>query len=444
MKEKQNKNSWFVALPGLFLLLTSAILSIYFRAWMIAAFLCFLFFLCFGSRMWSREVLKQVDFSVDAVQEGCYAGDTLKLKLKLRNRSFLPLVWLDVILPTGKKPILRADGREEFDWFRLMGSEQAQTGIRVRFVWLLWQQEITWEEVLRTFRRGVVEVSGAVLQAGDGFGLSAREEWKYFGAPTRLLIYPKLVPVAVQPFLRITQEAVAQNQGQTEDITILKRSRPYQPGDSVKRVNWRLLAGSGRMEVNVYETVMPGCAAFILDLGSFRREVEEKNYEGGMEKRIRFFEWDLEKMISLTASCMKVVSEQGILTALIIPAYRECEAVVCLPEDDGEETLKRSMEALAMMDYQAEPVQFPYEEFWQVSHKLGNLYFCVRTEEESTLHGLAQHLGRSRARYLALKTGMAEKGEFDCLYAENIALEPLPANLPEKIETGRSGEGRTS
>lgn len=59
---------------------------------------------------------------------------------------------------------------------------------------------------------------------------------------------------------------MAASKGQTEDITILKSSRPYEPGDPMKRINWRLLAGSGRMEVNVYEKAMPGCAAFLLAL----------------------------------------------------------------------------------------------------------------------------------------------------------------------------------
>lgn len=427
MKEKQSKDSWFVDPSGLFALLFLAVVAIYFQAWMVGAFLCFMFLLCFGSRMWSRAVLKRVDFTVEAVQESCHAGERLTLKLQVRNRSFLPLVWLDVILPTGKKLLVRQEGQEEFAWFQLAGTAEQVTGIRERFVWLLWQQEITWEETLQTFRRGVVEMKGALLQAGDGFGLSAKEEWKPHAAPFRLMIYPRLVPVAVQPFLKITQEAVAESRGQTEDITILKSSRPYQPGDPMKRINWRLLAGSGRMEVNVYETVMPGCAAFVLDLASFCREVEMDSSSGSSYKIIKLLERDFEAMLSFTASCMATVSEQGILTALILPAYASREAVFCLPEDGKEVALKRSMEALAQLDYQAQPVRFPYEEFWQASHKLGNVYLCSRTEAESSLGELAHHLGRSRAHFLTLKRGKEETGEFDCLCAEDLALEPLYA-----------------
>ncbi len=424
MKEKQSRDSWFVGTLGLILLLVCAVLSIYFQAWVIGAFLCFMFLLCFGSRTWSRAVLRRVDISVKAIQESCHAGELLRLKMQVRNRSFLPLVWLDVILPMGRKPLVRSEGQEECEWFFLKGETEVQTGVRNRFVWLLWQQEITWEETLRTICRGSVEITGAALQAGDGFGLSARESWKPFPTPLRLLVYPRIVPIAVQSFLKINQEAVAQSRGQTEDITILKSSRPYQPGDSIKRINWRLLAGSQKMEVNVYETVMPGCAAFLLDLASFRYEAEQEDSSGGSWKEKRLKEPELEAMISLIASCMRAVDEHGILTALVLPAYGDREAVFCMPGGD-ESIWNRSMEALAMIDYKKEDVRFPYEEFWQAGHKLGNIYLCCESEENSTLGELAHHLGRSRVKYLTLKRGVTETGEFDCIYGEEIALERL-------------------
>ena len=175
------------------------------------------------------------------------------------------------------------------------------------------------------------------------------------------------------------------------------------------------------MEVNVYETVMPGCAAFWLDLESFCRVAERKDDQGKTELVKEFCERELERMISLIASCMCAIRENGILTALVIPAYGEQEMVFCIPGSD-EDVLQRSMEALAMVQYQGEDVRFSYDEFWRVSHKLGNLYLCARTEKSSAMTELAYHLGRSRVRYLILGKEKSGAGEFDCLYAENIAL----------------------
>lgn len=425
MEEKQSRNSRFVSIPGILGLLFFAVVAIYFHADMVAVFLLFLFLLCLCSWLWSRGVLKTVEYDVEAAQSFCHAGELLRLNMRVRNRSFFPLIWLDVILPTGRKPLVCPEGEQEVSWYYVNKETYAQTGIRERFVWLLWQQEICWEERLKTIRRGIVEISGAGLQAGDGFGLSAREVWHPFRVPVCLVIYPKLVPVAVQPFLKITQEAVARSRGQTEDITILKSSRPYQPGDPVKRINWRMLAGSGRMEVNVYETVMPGCAAFLLDLQSFRLSVEESNGQGTIQK-LKPREQQLEGMISLIASCMNAVTGHGISVALIIPAYGEREAVFCLP-DQEDTVLSRCMEALARIDYEVQETSFPNEEFWRISHKLGNVYICTMSDERSGMDELAQRLGRSRGKYLCWERTNRENGEFDYLYAEDICLERIEA-----------------
>lgn len=419
MNENQNKSSWFVSKGGLVTLLFFTVLSIYFHAWVIGAFFCFVCLLSFGSGIWSSLVLQKAEFQIQPMQNFCYAGESLTMQFLLKNRSFFPLVWLDILIPTGTKPNLRLEGQETFTRFYIAGKEEEQTGIQQRFAWLLWQQEIGWEERLSTSRRGVAELDGVGLQAGDGFGLSAKEAWKPFSVPHQLFIYPKLVPVRVQPFLKITQEAVARNQGQTEDLTILKSIRPYQSGDPAKRINWRLLASGGGMQVNVYESVMPGCAAFILDLGSFVYEEVQKASNHAEYTVTKLRETELEEMISFMASCMTAIDEQGVRTALMIPAYEGHEAVMLLPDDDGT-NLQRCMEQFACIDYQGKEVRFPFEEFWQCSYKLGNIYLCSWSEETSTLQVLAEELGRSRVRYLVLEAQGKMEREWDCLLVPDL------------------------
>lgn len=428
METKESRNSRFVSIPGLLSLLFFAVLAIYFHAGMVAAFLSFFFLLCFGSRFWSRGVLSRVEFNATAEQSCCHAGEMLTLDLRVRNRSFFPMVWLDVILPTGRKPLMRGEEETEVSWYQLKHDYEPQTGIRERFVWLLWQQEICWQEPVRTLRRGWAEITGAELQAGDGFGLSARHKWNPFSVPLRLMIYPKVVPVTVQPFLKITQEAVARSSGQAEDITILKSSRPYQPGDPMKRINWRVLAGSGRMEVKIFETVTPGCAAFILDLASCVKMVQVEGSAGtGNEKKPVLQSSSLERLISLTASCIQAVTEHGLPAALVIPAYGGQEEVILLPDQENSGS-GRYMEALAMLDYQGQETRFPYEEFWKSGHRMGTCYFCSRTDERSVLEDLMDMLGRGRVRRLVLEREGMEAGEYDCLYAEDLILEPLTAD----------------
>lgn len=422
MKENQNRSSWFVSKGGLVTLLFFTVLSIYFHAGVIGAFFCFVCLLSFGSGMWSRLVLQKAEFQIQPVQSFCYAGESLTVRFLLKNRSFFPLVWLDILIPTGTKPNIRLEGQEEVSWFYIEGKEEAQTGIRQRFAWLLWQQEIDWEEQLYTSVRGVVKLDGVGLQAGDGFGLSAKETWKAFSMPHQLFIYPKLVPVRVQPFLKITQEAIARNKGQTEDLTILKSIRPYQPGDPAKRINWRLLASGGGMQVNVFETVMPGCAAFLLDLESFLYEEVQKTSDNSEYTVRKLRETELEEMISFMASCMTAIEEQGVRTALMIPAYEAHEAVMLLPDDEGT-NLQQCMEQFSCIDYQGKETRFPFEEFWQHSHRLGTIYLCSWSEETATFRNLAEELGRSRAHYLVLESNGRNEGEWDCLCISELLLD---------------------
>lgn len=339
----QSRDSIFSSIPGLLTLLFFAVLAIYFQAAMIGAFLLLFFLLCLCSRVWSRGICRHVQLSVRAVNSVCHVGEKCVVELKVRNQSLFPLIWLDVILPTGRKELVRPVNAKEFFRFVMHGRQDEETAVKERFVWLLWQQEITWQEELLAVHRGVVSINSIGLQAGDGFGLSARTDAHLLDAPLRLVLYPRLIPVSVNHFLRISQEAVACSRGQTEDITLLKSSRPYEPGDPVRRINWRLLARCGRLIVNVYESVLPACAAFVLDLESFRRVEERKNANNQtvVERFLR--EKKLEGMISLIASCITALAQRGVPAALVLPGYGARQPVFCMP---GER-----------QDQQAEPME---------------------------------------------------------------------------------------
>jgi hypothetical protein len=114
----------------------------------------------------------------------------------------------------------------------------------------------------------------------------------------------------------------------------------------------------------------------------------------------------------------------------VIPSYGSREEAVLLPnpDDDG---FSRYLEALAMVDYQGEETSFPYERFWQISHRLGTCYVCSCTDERLSWEDLAQTLERSRVRRIVLTRVNGEDGEFECMYAENLVEEPL-------AETGRT------
>ena len=411
-------SSLFASLPGLLLLAGLTIAAAYYGATLIAAFLLLIFLLCASACLWSRGVLGKTSVSVDDGQTACHAGETMPLTLRLRSRSFFPLIWLDVILPFGDTPILRREGDEPGKTHTFITGKPFY-GLRERFVWLLWQQEIACEETILALRRGVVSIPHACLQAGDGLGMAAAQRYMPLDRPVRLLVYPRLVRVDINPFLRLITDAEAGARGQTEDITLLKSSRPYQYGDSMKRINWRYLAMTGRMEVNQYETITPGCITFFVDLLSFRYVEVYTNVNDQKETRIALHAEELEKMLSLVASLIRALHERSQRFALVIPGYADHDPVVLKPSG-SDAAYELAMEALAEIDYHAQTILLPADDIRRMRRKLGSIHLCSYSDSSAAGESL-EALGCHRLRRIAcLRTDKEAAGE--CTLMEDLVL----------------------
>jgi len=412
-------SSLFASPLGLLLLLALAVGALYFGAGEIAAFLLLVLLLSASARLWSRGVLGKTEVSIDDGQTACHAGDTMTITLRIRSRSFFPLIWLDVVVSFGETLLLRAED-DAPDTRYTIPPEQQVTGLRERFVWLLWQQEIACRETLYAERRGIVHVDRASLQAGDGFGLSACHRFAALARPVRFAIYPRLMQADIRPLTRQLSDAEAGHRGQTEDITLLKSSRPYQHGDPMKRINWRYLAMTGRMEVNQYELITPGCITFLLDLFSFRYLETYTTARDTKETRVVLRDLSLETMISVIASCIRALSEQGMRFSLIIPGYGQREPVL-LPPGSGETAYDQAMEALAAIDYRGEHTTLAHEEIRRLRRKLGVTQLCAWSSVP-TLSAELETLGLSRMRVIARQQSDAAQmaDALDFILAEDL------------------------
>ena len=415
-----HNSSLFSSRLGLAALLVLSIACLYWGAVLIAAFLLLVLLLGFGASLWSSSVLRKTSVQIADGQTACHAGDTLPLTLIVRSRSLFPLIWLDVTVPLGEKLIIKRAGDEHPE---LENGAYAKTeyGMSERFAWLLWQQEITCEETLETLRRGVVPIESIRLQAGDGLGLSANCRSVSLERPIRLIAYPALVPVDIRPFTRLITLAEAGARGQTEDITLLKSSRPYQHGDPMKRINWRYLAMTGRMEVNQYETITPGCITFLLDLFSFRYLETYTTTKDTKETRVVLREKELEHMLCVLASCIRQMNEQGLRFALVIPGYGTCEPVICRP-GSSETSLYAALEALAEIDYNGQETRLPADDIRRMRRKLGVIHLCAYSDAPTLTHDM-EALSCTRLRALAcLRDEQSQRtGELECTLLEDLA-----------------------
>jgi len=425
-----HNSSIFASWPGLICLLALVIASVYFGATLIAAFLLLVFLLCLGACLWSKNVLSKTTVAIGEGQTACHAGDTLPLTLTVRSRSLFPLIWLDVTVPLGETLILRREG-DEHAQLETGPYEKPKYALQERFAWLLWQQEITCRETLETLRRGVVPIANIRLQAGDGLGIAAAYRDAAIDPAVRLVVYPRLVPVDIRPFTRLITLAEAGARGQTEDITLLKSSRPYQHGDPMKRINWRYLAMTGRMEVNQYETITPGCITFLIDLFSFRYIEIYTTTRDTKETRVVLREKALEEMLSVVASCIRALFEQGLRFALIVPGYAGREPVV-LPPGCSETALQIALEALAQIDYRGQETQLPADEIRRLRRKLGVIELCAYSDSP-TVSADMEALSCTRLRAIAcLRDEQAQRtGEMECML-----LSDLCSTLPPDTQEG--------
>ena len=108
------------------------------------------------------------------------------------------------------------------------------------------------------------------VRTGDGFGL-AQVERKLPPEDVRTFyVYPKLIPVLPDLFLRSLWNADTGTRGVMEDPTVIRSTRDYMTIDSLKHINWRLTARGLPMTVNVYEDILPKNVHFLVDGESFR------------------------------------------------------------------------------------------------------------------------------------------------------------------------------
>ncbi|MBR5561351.1 MAG: DUF58 domain-containing protein [Clostridia bacterium] len=421
-----HNSSLFASPLGLVALLGAAITALYDGASLIAAFLLLILLLCASARLWSRSVLNKTELTLSDGQTACHAGETIGLTLRVRSRSFFPLIWLDVCVPLGETLILAQETDEAPARLELPTSRPVYV-LRERFAWLLWQQEIACEETLRAVRRGIVPVERISLQAGDGLGMAACQRWSALRRPIHFFVYPRLMHVDVRPFLRLLSDAETGARGEMEDVTLLKSSRPYRHGDPMKRINWRYLAMTGRMEINQYETVTPGCITFVLDLFSFRYTDFVTAANGAKERQVFLREDELERMISLVASCICALQEQGQRFALIIPGYAQQESVVCRP-GSGDAAMQLAMEALAAVAYRGEEAQLPADEIRRLRRKLGVIHLCAYSSAP-TISASMEALGCARLRAIAcVRDAQAQStGELACTLLEELAPDEAAA-----------------
>ena len=161
-----------------------------------------------------------------------FLGERVKIDLHVQNKGWLPLPWLELreTLPVA-----------------LVGPNSFQSVIHLGS-----HAEAHFEYYVDARKRGYYPIGPLSISTGDILGLSdsllAQRE------PEALVVYPKIVPfTSVDIPSRSPQGTLRHTLPLFEDPTRVFGKRGYLSGDSLRRIDWKSTASSGRLQVKLFE-----------------------------------------------------------------------------------------------------------------------------------------------------------------------------------------------
>lgn len=338
------------------------------------------------SRLWGLYALRGVEVSVRADRETLSAGQSVTLHYEIENKKALPLIWMELCQDVPVRRCLEPD--ESFHLVELpqppdeQGEEQKPLVVYMRrFAFVGSYSVRSWDTVWTGVRRGVYRPGVMTLRSGDGLGLTQSAGEAPGLAGRTLVVWPKIIPVEVWPFLRHVWTGTTGKAGWSEDPTVMKGERAYQPGDPWKRIDWRTAARTDELMVRQFDTVTPLSVLFILDAASLT---------------------DKEEAISITASLILALERSGVDCGLALPATGEKPALLLRPENPS---VSAGACLFALAEFEVESAREQYDETGIVmtAAQTGQVWFVGEGAASLGCPALAGKLSERGVRLLAAK-----------------------------------------
>jgi uncharacterized protein (DUF58 family) len=205
--------------------------------------------------IWSRLAWRGVTLSARFHPLRVFAGQPLHLSVKVSNTKRLPvpIVRMAVWLPAG----LHAGDDERHGTIR---------GFQRRF-FLAGRSEVSFEFPIRTRRRGEYWLERIGIELSDVFDLAPVGREFRPEAATMVLPEPRVaVPIAVRR--RLPFGAPSSAARIFEQRERFGGVRPYEPGDPLNRIHWKLTGHTGKLQTKVFEPTRSAEVLFVLDLAA--------------------------------------------------------------------------------------------------------------------------------------------------------------------------------
>jgi uncharacterized protein (DUF58 family) len=246
----------------------------------------------FFSRLWTSRAINHLSYERDFTQR-VFCGEDIPVKFQLTNRSIFPLLWLRLqeSVPTELAPPI------PFKQVISLGPRG-----KANFTY-----------TLKARKRGYYSVGPMFASTGDLFGLGGEQRNK--GSLDTLTVYPRIIHLTnINIPSNSPMGTLRHHQPIYEDPSRIQGKRDYVHGDSLRRVDWKATASTGRLQVKQFEPSMSLTTAIFLNLHS--DEYGQQAWIDGMELAIviaaSLAKWVISKkqMVGLITNGIDPIAER--------------------------------------------------------------------------------------------------------------------------------------
>ena len=180
---------------------------------------------------WVRKALPQVE-TTRHFNTHAFLGEKIKINLHVKNKGWLPLPWLEL---RDTLPVALA-GPHTFQTVTNLGS----------------QADANFEYSVEASKRGYYPIGPLSMSTGDilGLGESLRAE----NQAEYVVVYPKIIPFTSVKIPSYSPHGTLRHSLPLfEDPTRVFGKREYISGDSLRRIDWKSSASTGRLQVRLFE-----------------------------------------------------------------------------------------------------------------------------------------------------------------------------------------------
>jgi len=235
---------------------------------------------------WARHALRRTECMVSVESDRMEVGQSLSVKVRMDNDTFLPLPWVEVDDATPQHLVV-TDMPRQATSVPLWGSRLLTFKLTAK-------------------RRGHYTVGPVRITLGDAFGLF--QGHREFRSKASVTVYPRVhrlegLPVPLsQPFgpVRTREKAFEDPSNQAE-------IREYRPGDNPRHIHWKTSARMGELMLREYELNATTHMMIFPDLcfsaQTYNREAELSTEETAIEIAASLADLGLRRKIDVGLIC---------------------------------------------------------------------------------------------------------------------------------------------